>query len=259
MQTTPIGPSPIDDILAVELYTGPPVGEQFTATSLPGHLLHFVITGCVEQTCDGRPSGLRPNSVMWYHQDELVQGKATKGPWRFYSVNFIAEALPPPDFALRHVPDFAAAKPLFERLHRVWNERGSEPVRLLSTHAALLEILAALIARKRVDLNIDQPSSLWWRIESELRKDLSQRMDSRILRRLGAASTATIARSCHQAVGMPPMKRIKQVRMSLARGLIRRGNLSVSAVAERIGYARVHEFSRDYRKHFGVAPSRDRA
>jgi transcriptional regulator GlxA family with amidase domain len=70
-------------------------------------------------------------------------------------------------------------------------------------------------------------------------------------------SPKTIARACEEAVGLPPMKRLKQIRLNLARGLVQYSDLDMTRIAHRVGYARVHEFSRDYRKAYGRAPTHD--
>lgn len=70
MLTPTLGPSPIEGILLVELLEGPPLGQRFTASSLPGHLLHYVIEGEVQQQSNGRTYHLKPGSVLWYHEDE---------------------------------------------------------------------------------------------------------------------------------------------------------------------------------------------
>ena len=54
------------------------------------------------------------------------------------------------------------------------------------------------------------------------------------------------------------MKRVKQIRMSLAWGLVMFSDLRMTDIAERVGYARVHEFSRDYRRAYGRSPTHDR-
>ena len=71
-------------------------------------------------------------------------------------------------------------------------------------------------------------------------------------------SQASIARSCQKAVGLPPMKRVKQIRLSMAWGLVMFSELRMTEIAHRIGYERVHEFSRDYRRQFGRSPLHDR-
>jgi transcriptional regulator GlxA family with amidase domain len=54
------------------------------------------------------------------------------------------------------------------------------------------------------------------------------------------------------------MRRLKQLRLDVARGLVQKSSQSLSAIAQQVGYGRVHEFSRDYHKLFSLAPSHDR-
>jgi AraC-like DNA-binding protein len=51
------------------------------------------------------------------------------------------------------------------------------------------------------------------------------------------------------------MRRIKEIRLSPARGLIANSDITVSEIAARIGYGRVQEFSRDFHRLFGVPPT----
>lgn len=57
------------------------------------------------------------------------------------------------------------------------------------------------------------------------------------------------------AVGISPVRRIKQLRMEMARGLLTYSRASISEIATQVGYERVNEFSRDIRKAFGMSPS----
>lgn len=56
---------------------------------------------------------------------------------------------------------------------------------------------------------------------------------------------------------MSPVQYQKQLRLMEAQLLIRLGHKSISAVAYRVGYASVSQFSKDYTRHFGINPSAD--
>ena len=118
----------------------------------------------------------------------------------------------------------------------------------------LLELLPSDLRTDRTDVHTD----LWWDIETRLREDLSRPIDMRLLQDLSGRSVRSIIRACHLAVGMPPMKRIKKLRLSYARGLSLYSQLSLTEIALRVGYGRVQELSRDYRRQFGVTPTEDR-
>jgi transcriptional regulator GlxA family with amidase domain len=54
------------------------------------------------------------------------------------------------------------------------------------------------------------------------------------------------------------MKRVKELRMSYARGLVLYSQMSMTEIALRVGYGRVQELSRDYHRRFGRTPREDR-
>lgn len=254
-----ISASPIQAILLVAKFERRSARHQFQATSLPGHLLQLMTAGEVHQGCNGREYELRPGNLIWYHEDELVQGATRRVPWVFYSVNFIAPTLSPPPFDARLFPDCGSLRPLFAELSRAWLDVKQTPsTRGFQAHAALLRILASLDRPARRPYQVDPRAQLWWELEAECRKDPRRPISLAIMAERAHSSPATIARSCLYAVGLPPLKRLKQVRLSLARGLVLRSQFSMKEIAEQIGFPRIHEFSRDYRKHFGLPPTADR-
>jgi AraC-like DNA-binding protein len=60
-----------------------------------------------------------------------------------------------------------------------------------------------------------------------------------------------------ERLGVTPLQYQKRLRLEAARRLLFVGDLDVSAVAYRVGYASVAHFSRDYRRAFATSPSRD--
>jgi transcriptional regulator GlxA family with amidase domain len=58
------------------------------------------------------------------------------------------------------------------------------------------------------------------------------------------------------AVGMAPMEYLLAWRMALAKGLLRRQELGIEEVAERVGYGSASAFSTAFSRHVGQPPSR---
>lgn len=254
-----VGSSPIEDVLLVAKFRRDK-GFSFETTSLPGHLLQVVISGRVHLEVSGRQYELRRGNLIWFHEDEHQRGQVVDSPWIFYSVNFIAPSLPPPSFETRLLSVDKKVIEQFEGLLSVWSDSAvPQAVREFHVHATLLQLLAKLTTPEQQALHMDPKARLWWELETKLRNDLRRPIDLSVMSQISKRSQATIARSCQHAIGMPPLKRLKQVRLSLARGLVWSSHLSLTEIAERVGYARVHEFSRDFRKRFGVSPSYDRS
>jgi AraC-like DNA-binding protein len=236
-----------------------PRQARFEASSLPGHLIHLVTRGRVEQESSGMRQRLEPGLAVWYFEDELVSGRVLEAPWVFYTVNFAAPALQPPPFDRRVVRYGPETLSRMEHLYRVWQDLDAPAAaRQLRLHAQLMEIVLVLLPDEARDLRMDDAAGVWWRIEAALRADLSRPVDLRSIAAVAGLSIRTVVRACHLSTGTSPMKRVKQLRLSYARGLVMFSELSMTEIAFRVAYSRVQEFSRDYRKAYGVMPTADR-
>jgi AraC-like DNA-binding protein len=252
-----VGPFPLESIRLVERFERREPGLAFTATSRPGHLIHLVVSGEVEQTCNGLRQRLTPGTVVWYHEDEWVEGRVLRAPWVYYSVNFSAPGLSPPDFDHRLLPGRSGLAPRFAQLLQAWQSPPSwERDCLCQSH--LLALIAGTGAHPSDHPAATPAGKLWWEIEAWARRHIEHTRSLGDLCAKFGRSPNTVARACRDAVGMAPMKRLKQIRLSLARGLVRHSELNMTEISQRVGYARVHEFSRDYRKAHGLPPTAER-
>lgn len=258
----PVGEPILREVLLCDALTRDEPGHRGSSTSLPGHLVQLTVQGRTEHEVGGRRHLLEPGSLIWFHEDEWVRTRVVEAPWSFYTVNFIAPALEPPPFEQRVRQVGQTLHGAFESLLEVWRDEQPPPmVRELRVHAALSHLVAAALPSAPAGgqpVRMDGLAGVWWRLESQLRQDLAQPINLHRLTQMTGRSAATLSRACRAAVGQPPMKRIKHIRLSLARGLVHRSDLSITEIANRVGYARLHELSRDYRNHFGVSPREGR-
>lgn len=74
------------------------------------------------------------------------------------------------------------------------------------------------------------------------------------LAEIGSNSPATVVRSCRRATGQSPLRRQRSLRLEEACGLLRHSTLSISEIARHLGYPRIHEFSRDFRRQTNATP-----
>jgi AraC-like DNA-binding protein len=75
------------------------------------------------------------------------------------------------------------------------------------------------------------------------------------------AKAAALSRSAFferftRTVGLPPMEYLLAWRMAVAKDLLRRNDLGIGEVAERVGYASASTFSTAFSRHVGQPPSR---
>lgn len=76
------------------------------------------------------------------------------------------------------------------------------------------------------------------------------------LAKKAALSRSTFYERFNGAVGLPPMEYLFVWRMALAKEMLRRRDIGVAAVAERVGYSSASTFSTAFSRHVGQSPSR---
>lgn len=232
----------------------------YHATTLPGHLIQLTTRGRARHEAGGRAFVAGPGTVAWFYEDEEVRVRVEESPWVFFTVNFAAPALPPPPYDLRIRRGTAETERRFGALLRAWRDRAAGPlVRHLRVEARLLDLLADVLPAEVAPLRIDPAARVWWELEEKLRARMEEPVRLEDLCRWSGRSVRTLYRACRRATGLAPMKRLKRIRLSLARGLVLYSSLNISEIAFRVGYGRVQELCRDYRRHVGMTPLEDRA
>lgn len=235
-------------------------GFSWTGQGQLGHHLNVVESGRIEVELCGHHFAVGPGEVLWCHESEQPTLVVRQAPWVFYAISFVAPSLPPPDFAHRRLR--LPRRQLlaeFATLLAEWRDISVSPlVRAMRVQGTLLHLLSELVTPAQQDIRFDRETALWWTVEAVIRKDLRREFDINSMCAIGRCSRATVTRSCQRAVGLSPLRRLKQLRLNQAHGLVILSDLTISEIANRVGYPRVHELSRDYHKHFGVTPTEHR-
>ncbi|MCA9620213.1 MAG: AraC family transcriptional regulator [Myxococcales bacterium] len=90
-----------------------------------------------------------------------------------------------------------------------------------------------------------------------IEENLADRLDVASIAKAAAVSSSGLHTRFKEVTAQSPMQFVKRLRLEHARGLIASGN-SVTDAAFRVGYVSPSQFSRDFRRHFGVPPSKTR-
>jgi AraC-like DNA-binding protein len=254
-QNSIVGSSPVEDVVLVDKLHFD-MGHRFTAMSLPGHLVHLVLSGSVTQSCNGREYTLREGDIIWYFENEWVEGAVVEAPLVFYTVNFLSSTLiPPPETKRVFKGKFKQARSIFKALYDQWNADIEDPFfRRLCIHEKMHHLMVFLYREGGFTYRSGSQSLLWWKIENQFREDITQMVSLDDLASRSKVSSSTILRACREAVGLSPIRRLKQIRLGMACGLLEHSERSITEIAQRVGYSRIHEFSRDFKKEFQVSP-----
>lgn len=77
------------------------------------------------------------------------------------------------------------------------------------------------------------------------------------LARASSMSTSAFHRAFRAVTMLSPVQFQKQIRLQRSRLLLMTGADDVTRIAARVGYDSPSQFSREYRRQFGVPPGRD--
>lgn len=250
---------PINRIILVDEIVRPEP-SLFRSSSLPGHLIHVVESGEVRQEAEGRCEIFREGHAVWYHENEPIQGRILRGPWRFITINFEAHDLAPPADDSRVLPVGPQTLGLARKLLELWRSETLPSIeRNLRSMSTLTELLLDILPLNRAPAATPvypaNARECWWGTEKKLRQMLDQPLPVKAIAEVAGLSVRTTIRACKAATGLAPARRVRELKLAYATSLLQHTDLSVTEIAARVGYARVQEFSRDYRKQTSTAPS----
>jgi transcriptional regulator GlxA family with amidase domain len=92
-----------------------------------------------------------------------------------------------------------------------------------------------------------------------LRENLAEPVSVAALARLSGMSVSTFHRHFRASTSLTPIQWQKALRLRRARILLAEGDTTVAEVASAVGYGSVSQFSREYRRTFGLSPGQDAA
>ena len=242
---------PIDSIVGVWEFKRPP-NFNYLCYSLPGHLLHLVSKGSYSLIINGILYNVKQGDIIYYYESEEVETIGGNTDAEFYSISYQASKLTPLSIDKRVFSANKALQKLFKRIHASFctNENGNNNFII---HSYLLKILSHIWSLNN-SLHISK-HGLWWDVEHRLRRENCFKPSLDQITQLSGYSRSTLNRLCNQATGLPPLKRMRHIRLEEAKGLLGFTNLTVTQVAQRLGYGRIQEFSREFSKHLGASPS----
>ena len=204
-----------------------------------------------------REYAIQPGDVIYYHETESVEWLGNENPVCFYSIGFLASALPPLPIDARVFGSTRRIRAAFDRVFAASLHTSAQA--RATAYAALLNLLLEINPWRSHASSPPAGHAYWRHIEQTVRERRLFRPSVDDLCAIAHRSRASLARDCRAATDMSPMQRMRVIRMEEARGLLRFSFLTVSQVAEYLGYPRLHEFSREFSRYFGRPPSAERA
>lgn len=224
------------------------------AVPRPYWLLHFVVSGKgvfqIGNTAVTVQSGqifvIRPHQPHAYEAD-------MHAPWHYMWVAFESD-IPLPDILATDVITLPSARKLFTELFAA-NEMSVGKEEYVASR--IWELISLLLRMENG--KADRPNPYVIRAKQYFEENYM-----RDIKVADIAKEVCLDRSYFSAVfkkqtGISPQQYLHQYRLEQAAQLLAEGNSTVTAAAYRVGYNNIVNFSRMFKKHFGVPPSHYRA
>ena len=85
---------------------------------------------------------------------------------------------------------------------------------------------------------------------------LGERITNDILAQVAGMSTVYFRKTFTEATGTSPIVYAKLLRIEKAKEMLKSDYGTLTDVAQLLGYTNLYDFSRDFKKHTGIAPSK---
>ncbi len=96
------------------------------------------------------------------------------------------------------------------------------------------------------------------RVLRRIHQDYASELDVASLAREANMGVSTFHHAFRDATATSPVQYLKRIRLHKARALLLTDGLNAQDAARRVGYASPSQFSREYRRMFGISPSLER-
>lgn len=222
------------------------------------YLIHYVIAGKGRYRVEERWFELSGGDLFLACPDQSVFYQAdAEQPWEYCWVGFRGtEAkllLDQTGLGPRAPVLTGAGADVYKQMMRIYESRGSLPHQAAFMTGALYQLLAALMRDRRAPA-LRSEGDCVCRACDFIANNLSMPISVEDVAAHVGLSRSRLYRLFMAELGLSPVQVLTQVRIRQACVLLRRGGLSVKAVAASVGFDNQLYFSRRFREIMGVPP-----
>ncbi len=218
----------------------------------PYWLLHYVVSGKGSLTVGNRTYTVTPSQIFVVRPHETHRYTAdTTDPWHYVWIAFESD-VPLPGILKNDVITAPAAGRLFADFLTAGQMQSGREEYLAGK---LWELISHFI-RMETERGMSKPYVL-------LAKRFMEENFMHGIKVTDIAKHVSLDRSYFSTVfkqetGMSPQEYLSKCRLEYAAELLMQGDMAVTTVADSVGYNDIVNFSRMFKKHFGVPPSKYR-
>ncbi|MBQ8836608.1 MAG: helix-turn-helix transcriptional regulator [Clostridia bacterium] len=158
------------------------------------------------------------------------------------------------DFYLYRISDSKQIRSLFTEVSQLWAAKSNGYT--LEILSVVYRILYSVCIGSNIDYSIQKKETallpaVKYIQENYWRSDIS----NDALAHLADMSTVYFRKLFTKRYGVSPMKYISNIKIETAKNMLLSNNLTVSEIAEAVGFSSVYSFSRTFKKQTGLSPT----
>lgn len=218
------------------------------------HIISYQVSGCYEHTVNGRVLSVGPSTLFFINKDDSYSVRCIEGGYSL-CVCFLADT--DLETMIYSAEKDVRVDNIFKKI--MLASAIEKESNKYTVAARIYELLAIVASRKSVCYVPKSAREGVHAVHGQIldnyrSKDFSV---SKLSATCGVGKKQFV-NLFRNEYGASPTQYVIQLRMSTAARLIEEGHMSISEVAEFVGYDDVFYFSRLFKKHFSVSPSKYR-
>ena len=148
-----------------------------------------------------------------------------------------------------------------EKIHKMFHEMEFKRNMRSFMFAAesIADTYAIILSLVRSDSEKYIPNSKQQKLQPAIEyisQNYSRNINNDTLSAITGMSTVYFRKLFTQVMGISPIAYTKQLRIEKAKEMLKSDYGTLSDVAQSLGYSNLYDFSRDFKKHTGIAPSK---
>lgn len=190
--------------------------------------------------------------MLYYYGSEEVIWEGDESDVEFNSVGFMGTTIP---VLSPHERIIKAQEGMDIKWDKLWEVSKDPDIKrgAVLSYSILLDMLLSIFWKDEGE-NRQSDSNNWQKIEKLIRSSRLYHLTPEQLAEKTGHSRSLIYDLCRNEIGSTPLQRLKDIRIEEARGLLKYTEMRVGEISDYLGYKRIHDFSREFKKEAGVSP-----